>query len=157
MSSRNFAYDLERRRFVADQSDLYALKDSQNKNSGVAQDFAQRLAATPLDKSGLRGLESLAWSTDSVGDIVDYIRVRVGRDNRGTWSSGKIGQELAELLETLNKTERFEKFFKDHAKHDSPSERRRLHLDLCREFIKHLVAYFEFEKSGVNKKEEVRA
>jgi hypothetical protein len=145
MSSKNITYDLARRRFVADQSDLYALKDPENKNSGVAQDFAQRLAATPLDKSGLRGLESLAWSTDSVGDIVDYIRVRVGRDNRGTWSNGEVGLQLAEILEEGLQRE-VNLFFKDQA---TATEKRLLHLDLCREFIKHLVAYFEFEKSGV--------
>lgn len=144
MSSKNMTYALDRRRFVADQSDRYALKDS-GENSGMAQEFARKLAATPLDKSGLRGLESLAWSTDSVGDIVDYIRVRVGRDNRGTWSSGGVGQRLARTLEEdLQKDAKA--FGTDQA---TATENRLLHLDLCREFIKHLVAHFEFEKSGV--------
>jgi len=145
MSSKSRAYDLGRRRFVADQSDRYALKDTNKENSGVAQEFARKLAATTLDKSGLRGLESLAWSTDSVGDIVDYIRVRVGRDNRGTWSSGGVGQLFAKTLEEdLQKDANA--FFTGEA---TATDKRLLHLDLCREFIKHLVAHFEFEKSGV--------
>lgn len=143
MSSQNFSFDMDRRRLIANLGDYYALPQSSVKGSGEAQRYAREFAQTRLTKSGLRGLESLAWSTDSVGDILDYIRMRVGR---GTWSTGA---DLAKVLESLGNDERVQAFFQSHSKSAGETQRRLLHLDLCREFIKHLVAHFEFEKSGV--------
>lgn len=143
MSSQNFSFEMARRRLIANLGDYYALPQSGVKGSGEAQQFAREFAQTRLTKSGLRGLESLAWSTDSVGDILDYIRMRVGR---GTWSTGA---SLAVVLEKLPNDKTVEAFFQSHSDKADETQHRLLHLDLCREFIKHLVAHFEFEKSGV--------
>lgn len=143
MSSQDLSFEMERRRLVANLGDHYALPKSGAKGSGEAQRFAREFAQTRLTKSGLRGLESLAWSTDSVGDILDYIRMRVGR---GTWSTGAT---LAAVLEELRNDKAVEAFFQSQPDKADETQHRLLHLDLCREFIKHLVAHFEFEKSGV--------
>lgn len=143
MSSQNFSFDMDRRRLIANLGDHYALPKAGEEGSGEAQRFAREFAQTRLTKSGLRGLESLAWSTDSVGDILDYIRMRVGR---GTWSTGAT---LAAVLEELRNDKAVEAFFQSQPDKADETQHRLLHLDLCREFIKHLVAHFELEKSGV--------
>jgi hypothetical protein len=141
MKSQNISFAMDRRRLIANCSDAYALLKADGKNISKTQRLGKEFAATNLSKSGLRGLESLAWSTDSVADILDYIKIRVGR---GTWSTG---QGLADILEVLLDDKEVAEFFKQHQVDET--QKRQLHLDLCREFIKHLVAHFEFEKSGV--------
>ncbi len=143
MSAQNFSFEMDRRRLVANFGDHFALPKPSDRGSGEAQRFAKEFALTKLGKSSLRGLESLAWSTDSVGDILDYIRMRVGR---GTWSTG---ENLAKVLEGLQNEKKVTDFFQSYSEKADETQKRLLHLDLCREFIKHLVAHFEFEKSGV--------
>ena len=110
---------------------------------GKARELAEQMAGTQLKKSNVRGLESLAWSTDSVGDILDYIRIRTGRDTRNReWGAQNIGMTLANVLEDLRGEAR------DFTEATPAVRALSIHLDLCREFIKHLVAYFEFKNSG---------
>ena len=137
------------RQFVAQMGDRFILPKELQQGDGetpfdsAARELAQKMAGTNIKKSTVRGLESLAWSTDSVGDILDYIRIRAGRDTKKEeWGARNIGAELAELLEKLQ-TEASQ-----HLGEAPPEEVQALHLALCREFIKHLVAFFEFEFSG---------
>jgi hypothetical protein len=48
----------------------------------LAQEYAARLIATRVDKTQVRGLETLARTTDRVSDITDWLKLRVGRDSR---------------------------------------------------------------------------
>ncbi|MCI0692465.1 hypothetical protein L0337_10740 [candidate division KSB1 bacterium] len=147
---RSQEIEMKRRQFLAKKGDSFAIAEgSQTEKSqtgsGAAQKLAKDLAInTKVDKANIRGLESLAWSTDSVADILDYIRMRVGRDYRNTgWAQGQIGINLAEQLEALRNDAN--EFFTE----SNPAQEddlRRLHLDLCREFIKHLTALYEFYK-----------
>ncbi len=137
------------RKYIATMGDTFALPEElqhekeRTRFTGTARELAKKMAGTRLKKASVRGLESLAWSTDSVGDILDYIRIRTGRDSRNQeWGAGNIGAELANLLEELY--EEAAKELGDAA----PEQVQALHLELCREFIKHLVAYFEFALSG---------
>ncbi len=147
---RSQEIEMKQRQFLAKKGDSFAIAEgSQTEKSqtgsGAAQKLAEYLALnTNVDKANIRGLESLAWSTDSVADILDYIRMRVGRDYRNNgWAHGLIGKKLAEQLEALREVAN-EFFAANPPEHeDAP---RRLHLDLCREFIKHLTALYEFYK-----------
>lgn len=140
---------IELRKYIARMGDTFALPEElqgdkkKTRFTGAARELAKQMARTKLKKSSIRGLESLAWSTDSVGDILDYIRIRTGRDTRNQeWGAGDIGADLANILEKLHT---------EAANHlgEAPREQvQALHLELCREFIKHLVAYFEFALSG---------
>ncbi len=138
------ADEVKRRRFLAIQSDHFAITTEGKPGSGVAQRFAQELASTKVESSSIRGLEFMAWSTNSVADILDYIRMRVGRDSRHEgWDQNSVGRRLAEHLESLR--ELASEFVKSH-KITMDDASRELHLDLCREFLKHLVAHFEFSR-----------
>jgi hypothetical protein len=142
---RSPEFEMKRRRFIAERGDYYAIPVESQSGSGAANEFAEKLTHTRVDKANIRGLESLAWSTDSVADVLDYIRMRVGRDQRNTgWAQDQIGIKLAKHLEALhNETNEF--FTASNPAQED--ERRRLHLDLCREFIKHLTALYEFYKN----------
>jgi hypothetical protein len=141
---RSPEFEMKRRRFIAERGDYYAIPVQSQTGSGAAKGFAEELTRTRVDKANIRGLESLAWSTDSVADILDYIRMRVGRDQRNTgWAQSRIGIKLADHLEALRQDTN--KFFTE-SNPAQEDDRRRLHLDLCREFIKHLTTLYEFYK-----------
>ncbi|MCK6622772.1 MAG: hypothetical protein HUU32_16920 [Calditrichaceae bacterium] len=145
---------MKRRQFLAQKGDFYAIDDSDKKGSGAARRFAEKLTHTRVDKANVRGLEALAWSTDSVADILDYIHMRVGRDNRNDgWAQNNIGHDLAKYLESLRKEA--EEFFSKNPS-DDPDDPRQLHLDLCREFIKHLTALYEFYKKPEVLEDEIK-
>ena len=134
--------ELNRRQYLAERGDIYAIPGQAEKGSGAAHDLARELTGTKVNKANVRGLESLAWSTESIADILDYIRIRVGRDNRKEgWGKKEIGIRLADKLEKLRKDA--EKFYSNKKPEDGDAVRR-LHLDLCREFIKHLTALYEY-------------
>ncbi|MGB9872718.1 MAG: hypothetical protein ACPLYD_13785, partial [Anaerolineae bacterium] len=80
-------------RAVARQSDEYDRR---------AQEYADRLISTALDKTQVRGLETLASTTDKVSDITDWLKLRVGRDSkREGWAKDGIGRDLVTTLEGL--------------------------------------------------------
>jgi hypothetical protein len=140
---RSPEFEMKRRRFIAERGDIMQFGSIPNRQR--RRKFAEELTRTRVDKANIRGLESLAWSTDSVADVLDYIRMRVGRDQRNTgWAQGQIGIKLADHLEALRKDTN--QFFTE----SNPAQEddlRQLHLDLSREFIKHLMALYEFYKN----------
>lgn len=141
----NLSLEMKRRKFLSERGDHFAIAQESIPQSGVADDFAKQLAGTKLRKTTVRGLESLAWSTDSVADILDYIKMRAGRDRgQHEWASGGVGVRLANFLEGLKPEAK--KFYEYNK---AEGDVRELHLDLCREFIKHLTALYEFHISGV--------
>lgn len=134
-------YEIRRRAFVAQKGDEYAIETGSG--TGKAHQLAKSFAATKIKNNGMRGLESLAWSTESVADILDFIRIRVGRDKE--WGKQNLGKELSNFLENIPQQGDFKTFVKKFSNLDR-SNQRELHLELCRVFIKHLVAHFEFYK-----------
>lgn len=113
-----------------------------------AQKYAEQLIATKLDKSQVRGLETLANTTDKVSDITDWLKLRVGRDSkREGWAKDGIGRDLLTTLEGLRNDARriVDGLAKDYA--TDPDLERQVHLRLCREFLKHLAAHFEYLKA----------
>lgn len=136
--------EMKRRKFLSEKGDLFVFAQASEPHSGAAEQFAKELAGTKLKKTTVRGLESLAWSTDSVADILDYIKMRAGRDRgQHEWASGGVGIRLANFLEGLKPHAK--KFYEDNK---TEGDVRELHLQLCREFIKHLTALYEFHLSG---------
>jgi len=126
-----------------------------------AREYAAQLTRTKLDKTQVRGLETLAITTDKVSDIIDWLKLRVGRDSgRERWAKEGIGRDLVNELEWLREDAR--KIVEDARKivdelrggeHTAfaqtvdPDLERQVHLRLCREFLKHLTAHFEYLKA----------
>jgi hypothetical protein len=110
-----------------------------------AQEYASRLTGTRLDKTQVRGLESLACTTDKVSDITDWLKLRVGRDSsRDRWAKEGIGRDLLAELEGLrNDAQKIVAALSRTYSLDADQERQ-VHLRLCREFLKHLAAHFEY-------------
>lgn len=141
----NTKIDMQRRQFLAKKGDDYALGASaETKEGGPAQQFGRQLAAAGVEKASVRGLEALAWSTDSIADILDYIHLRTGRQHG--WGTDQLGINLVKTLEKLRSDA--DLFVARHQIAEADAGRQ-LHLDLCREFIKHLTAFYEFHKSKV--------
>jgi hypothetical protein len=110
-----------------------------------AQEYASRLTGTKLDKTQVRGLESLACTTDKVSDITDWLKLRVGRDSgRERWAKDGVGRDLfAELDGLRNDAQKIAAALSRTYSLDADQERQ-VHLRLCREFLKHLAAHFEY-------------
>ena len=110
-----------------------------------AQEYASRLTGTKLDKTQVRGLESLACTTDKVSDITDWLKLRVGRDSgRERWAKDGVGRDLfAELDGLRNDAQKIAAALSRTYSLD-PDQERQVHLRLCREFLKHLAAHFEY-------------
>jgi hypothetical protein len=119
-----------------------------------ARRYADQLVGTKLDKTQIRGLETLASTTDKVSDITDWLKLRVGRDSgRDRWAKEGIGRDLVNELEGLrNDARRIVDELRAgegtaFAYPVDPDLERRVHLRLCREFLKHLAAHFEYLKA----------
>ncbi len=110
-----------------------------------ARRYADQLVGTKLDKTQVRGLETLASTTDKVSDITDWLKLRVGRDSgRERWAKEGIGRDLVNELEGLRNDAK--KIVQGLSQVDHDLERQ-VHLRLCREFLKHLAAHFEYLKA----------
>lgn len=114
-----------------------------------AWEYAGRLTEAPkLDKTQVRGLEVLASTTDKVSDITDWLKLRVGRDSKCEgWAKEGVGRDLVMTLEGLrNDAQKIIAELRSYA--TDPDLERQVHLRLCREFLKHLAAHFEYLKAG---------
>ncbi len=122
---------------ISSKSDEYAERSKQ---------YASRLSETRLDNTQVRGLENIANTTDKVSDITDWLKLRVGRDrDRERWAKDGIGREIVNVLEGLREDSRKIVSTLSYAK-PSQDHERLVHLRLCREFVRHLAAHFEFIK-----------
>jgi hypothetical protein len=106
--------------------------------------YAEQLVRTKkVDNTQVRGLETIAYTTDKVSDVADWLKIRVGRDNRQEgWACGGVGRDFLNALTALRK---------DAARIASelegePDLERQVHLLLIREYVKHLAAHFEYLK-----------
>jgi hypothetical protein len=118
---------------------------------GRMRSLAQQLAQSGLENAQLRNLENLAYTTDKISDLTDLLKKLIARDTRSrTWAMDNAGQELIAAIESLrgkaekikdDETTRYEGAVVD------ADLVRRLHLELCREFVKHLVAEFMYRKA----------
>lgn len=113
-----------------------------------AQDYAVQLVSTKLNKTQVRGLETLASTTDKVSDITDWLKLRVGRDSkREEWAKDGVGRDLVTTLEELRTDAQKIVAELSRSYPTDPDLERLVHLRLCREFLKHLAAHFEYLKA----------
>jgi len=127
---------------IAQKSDEYDEK---------AVEHADLLLQTDLDKSQIRGLETLAYTTDKVSDVTDWLKVRVGRDSKGKgWAREGIGRDIVNYVTSLRSDAeqivgRLRKA--GLSPQNDPDLTRRVHLRLIREYLKHLAAHFEYRST----------
>ncbi|GEM_PF-1829389 len=114
-----------------------------------AREYAVRLNRTELSKTQIRGLETLAYTTNKVSDVTDWIKKHVAKDaKRNLWAKDGIGRELLITLEGLRQdAKEIVKTAKNYPTtfREDPDLERQLHLRLIREYLKHLVAHFEYQ------------
>jgi len=102
----------------------------------------------------IRNLENIAYSTDRLSDIYDFLKKQMGRpgDLGKKWRHQGVGQELLETLIGLRKQARTiiegnEKAGIEGVKQKYPQgvdddTERQVHLMLCREYLKHVAAHY---------------
>ncbi len=99
-----------------------------------------------LELGQVRNVDTLAASTDKVSDVLDLLKKLIGRDGRGErWARDGVGQSLLSKLEGLRDEARQIaeqlRVYGDAYDDDLP---RRIQLQLCREYVRHVAANFEY-------------
>jgi hypothetical protein len=109
-----------------------------------AVEHAESLLQTDLKNTQVRGLETLAYTTDKVSDVTDWLKVRVGRDSGGKgWAKEGIGREILNWMTSLRSDA--EQIVADQLWEKDPELVRQVYLRLIREYLKHLAAHFEYK------------
>jgi hypothetical protein len=115
---------------------------------GAYDSLAERMSRL-VETSQVRTLESIAFTTDKVSDVTDLIKRSIGRDRKGRgWATEDLGRDLLIALQALRaEAERIVKDLPDALSGAVDADLpRRVHLELCRELIKHVAAEFLFRK-----------
>ena len=75
---------------IVTRSDAYLLE---------TETIAESMVEANLKNTQIKGLQTLAYTTDKISDVVDWIKIRVGRDEkRNGWAKNSIGSELLKIL-----------------------------------------------------------
>lgn len=113
-----------------------------------AQSPAEKLRAVDLKRAQVHGLENIAYSTDRLSDIYDFLKKQMGRPGKlgQRWRRENVGQDLLSALSGLsreaNQIARTVAAEYPEAIDDDAS--RRIHLELCREYLKHVAAHYQY-------------
>lgn len=96
----------------------------------------------------VRNLENIAYSTGKLSDIYDFLKKQMGRpgDLGQQWRRDGVGQRLLKELSDLrtdakNIVEEVKKAYQEGIEDDTV---RQVHLMLCREYIKHVAAHYQY-------------
>lgn len=116
------------RQAIAEASDRYFTE---------ARPLAEALA-NRVKTNQIRGLENVAYATDKVSDILDAIKLKIGRRA----IEPRLGDELLQALMGLRSDA--DRIAREVQASDLDLARR-VHLDLCREFLKHVAAHFIYQ------------
>lgn len=122
---------------IVEKSDAYLSK---------AEPIAEAMVQARLNNAQIKGLQTLAYTTDKVSDVVDWIKIRIGRDEKRIgWSKKAIGPELLktlyqELEEDAKKI--VEELGDTEGLPENPQ--RQIHLRLIREYLTHISAHFGY-------------
>jgi hypothetical protein len=98
-------------------------------------------------RAQMTGLESIAESAQKTSDVFDYIKKQTARHEY--WRKGNFGEELREQLETKLANRRNAICGKGRLdigdKTDQEKlDRRKIHLQLIRQFIRQMVVHYEY-------------
>jgi len=116
-----------------------------------AKSPAEKLRAAGLDRAQVHNLENIAYSTDRLSDIYDFLKKQTGRPGRlgQKWQHENVGPELLSALSSLGReanqiatTVRIE--YPEAIDDDAA---RRIHLELCREYLKHVAAHYQYSEA----------
>lgn len=110
-------------------------------------DIAYELADALQEKqaftnSQMSGLENLAYTTPKVSDILDLVKTQIGRKR---WPVGEGDQILDALSDLKRNAQRIVRGL-EVGEEDEANAVRRVHLLLCREFVKHTVSHFLYAR-----------
>lgn len=127
-------------RQVAEASDAFYLH---------AQDMASQIRhqSPKASTSQMRNLETLANSTRNVTHVFDLVKTQVGRKHLPR----EAGQDLLTALSEMGASAR-----RIAASAGDESLTSHVHLQLCREYLRHLTAQFEYEMPTVLRHESGR-
>jgi len=94
----------------------------------------------------IRNLENIAYSTDRLSDIYDFLKKQIGRPGElgKKWRHQGVGQELLDTLPRLRQNARaivkdVKQLYPQGVDEDTE---RQVHLMLCREYLKHVAAHY---------------
>ncbi len=135
----------QRQQLLAHQRTLIARESDSMADS--ARDLAGRMAdVVKLELGQVRNVETLAASTDKVSDILDLLKKLIGRDGRGErWAQNGVGQMLLSKLEGLrDDAKKIADQLKSYPEAYDDDLPRRIQLQLCREYLRHVAANFEY-------------
>ena len=108
-----------------------------------AEDMGRDLALAKLEKAQIHSLETIAYSTDKLSDIWDFVKKQVGR--HGQWRHDSVGVRLLSDLRSLDAVaSQVVRRLKEQGRSVTPDTTRQVHLALCREYVRHIAAQFEY-------------
>jgi hypothetical protein len=113
----------------------------------IAERAGQMAEAEKLERTQIRNLENLAYTTDKLSGLTDFLKRQVGRDSRRrSWGHLRLGEALIEHIRDQNSRakEIVERIPEDLRAAIDPDLPRRVQLDLCRELVRHLAAEFDY-------------
>src|SRR5205085_1771795 len=135
---------------VAIRTKVSKYSDSYYEDTRRLGEIAHAAFSKGAGKAQIRNLENIANSASRVADILDFVKRQTGRQK--PWLRKQFGPLLLEKLDTTLRAEA-ETIFSEvrsamFAQHLGESEKlqdddqRRIHILLCREFIRHLSAHY---------------
>lgn len=137
----------QRQQLLAHQRALVARASDRMADS--ARDLASQIAkVSKLELGQVRNIDTLAATTDKVSDVLDLLKKLIGRDGRGErWANGGVGQTLLSKLESLHdEAKQIADQLKAYPFAYDDDLPRRIHLQLCREYLRHISANFEYQR-----------
>ena len=106
------------------------------------------LAKQNLERAQMKKLQNLAYSSNKVVDIFDYIKNQTGKDNRQmNWAKASLGEKfLKKLVGLKSKRDNLVEKLQGQNFEVNDFDRQKIYLELCREFIRHTVAQYLYGK-----------
>ena len=148
ISDQSTTTQFEALRQVKQKAAIARISDSlfwgENSNFQPRQ-IGEKLASNNINISQVRSLENIAFTTLKISDILDFLKRQVGRDTRkANWARENIGMQLIKELENLRSpaNEVANSLSADASPAVAGDLPRQVHLELCREYIKHLSAEY---------------
>jgi hypothetical protein len=136
--------DLALRREISRVSDMDELGKT------VKERARKLVQAHQVDMAQIRGLENIAYSTTRISDITDHLKQQIGRSDPGKrWRYESVGQEILTDLsdgflpnQVKDIAHKLNAAYPNVVDDDLP---RRVHLTMCRVYVRQLTANFLYE------------